>query len=192
MLSELAGSRFEPPRWADPRLFGITHRHGLRLRIQRALELYSCDLLFVHRDAEDVGLDDRKAEIEVALEEATSSVPAVCVVPVRMSEAWFLFDPEAIRRAANNPSGTQELGLPALKHLENLKDPKAELKRALKLASGLSGRRLEKFEPEPALYRLPFFIQTYEPLRELPAFVSFRQELTEVLGVHGWLKGRRS
>ena len=39
-------------------------------RIERSIELYPCDLLFVHRDAEGAAFDDRQAEIRAALGES--------------------------------------------------------------------------------------------------------------------------
>ena len=46
---------------------------------------------------------DRKAEVQAAI--ATLDKPAICVIPVRMQEAWLLFDEIAIRHAAGNPHG---------------------------------------------------------------------------------------
>ena len=50
----------------------------------------------------------RKNEIERAVAEAfqAGQPPAwASVIPVRMREAWLLFDETAIRKAAGNPSG---------------------------------------------------------------------------------------
>ena len=74
-------------------------------RIERSIELYPCDLLFVHRDAETESIDKREEEIRAALEESARGkmAPVICVVPVRMQEAWLLIDETALRRAAGNP-----------------------------------------------------------------------------------------
>jgi len=97
--------------WAD--LGRLRHRpRTLSERIIAALELYPCDLLFVHRDAEREPFENRHTEIERALLEVARqevSLPsAVCVIPVRMHEAWLLFNEWAIRMAAGNPRGRQE------------------------------------------------------------------------------------
>ena len=55
---------------------------GLKERIQAALELYPCDLLFVHRDAEREPREARVEEIQKALAEVTKErPPTVCVIP---------------------------------------------------------------------------------------------------------------
>jgi hypothetical protein len=41
-------------------------------------------------------------------------MPVVCVVPVRMMEAWLLIDEMAIRRVAGNPNGRIPIELPVL------------------------------------------------------------------------------
>lgn len=188
LLEKLSGNRFEPPRWADPRVTRTTHKDGLERRLVAALALYGCDLLFVHRDAENTAWNERRDQIHQILVSLAPPIPAVCVVPVRMSEAWFLFDTKAIRRAAGNPAGAMPLDLPPLRQIEVLKDPKDALKTALRSASGLSGRRLAGFQHEAAVYRLPNFIPDYTPLRELPAFAALEEELREVLAGRGWLK----
>ena len=95
-------------QWAD---LGRMPRQSNRARlIQSALDLYPCDVLFVHRDAEAQSPEARRSEIVSLM--AETSVPQVPVVPVRMTEAWLLFDEKAIRWAASNPNGSQPLGLP--------------------------------------------------------------------------------
>jgi hypothetical protein len=71
----------------------------LAWRIRQSLDLYPCDLLFVHRDAEKEPMEHRVQEITQAVSELAHQIekPAICVVPVRMQEAWLLFDEQAIR-----------------------------------------------------------------------------------------------
>ena len=91
--------------WADLRRLPDPPKN-LASRIEKSLELYPCDLLFVHRDAENCTLARRKAEIsEILTAMSLARPPAVCVVPVRMLEAWLLFDEAALRRASGNPNG---------------------------------------------------------------------------------------
>lgn len=105
------------PAWAD---LGRLRRRPRTLadRIIAAMQLYPCDLLFVHRDAEREAFEFRRSEIVRALDEIARQEPiplaAICVVPVRMQEAWLLFDEMAIRTAAGNPRGRQQLPLPLL------------------------------------------------------------------------------
>lgn len=119
-------------------------------RIQEALELYPCDVLFIHRDAEAQDPELRYREIEEAIEKVDAALTKpwhICVVPVRMQEAWLLIDQSAIRRAAGNPNGTVDLALPGLGQLESIPNPKDCLYDLLEAASELGGRRLKRFKP---------------------------------------------
>src|SRR5947209_2033943 len=105
--------------------------HRLAERIREAFRLNPCEILFVHRDAEGLALEDRVAEIREAagVAEIPSYVP---VVPIRMTEAWLLIEETAIRRAAGNPNGKVVLQLPSLQRLERERDPKDLLHQYLK------------------------------------------------------------
>ena len=139
---------------------------NLRERIVGALRLDRCDCLFVHRDAEGESRETRIMEIDKAVDEARKRVyvpPVVHVIPVRMTEAWFLFDETALRRAAGNPNGKMRLGLPRLSQVESIADAKAFLKDKIRLASGLSGRRLKSIIY--SLDRPAMWLRDYSPLR---------------------------
>ena len=148
-------------------------------RLQMALKMYDCDLLFVHRDAETRSIAERQSEVEAAL--GSSPHPHVCVVPVRMTEAWLLFDETAIRKAAGNPGGQSPLDLPPLKRIEQEPNPKSVLHQALRSASGLSPGRLRRFKPGAAVHGVAETIRDYSPLRELPAFSAVEQQVARYL-----------
>ena len=141
-------------------------------RIHWSVELYPGDLLFVHRDAERAPIEKREAEIRKALAESPveNSVRVVCVVPVRMQEAWLLIDEAALRKAAGNPNGTQPLAMPDGQKLEALADPKQRLWELLRQASGLRGRRLERFNWRSSAHRVAEMIGDFGPLYKLAAF----------------------
>ena len=166
--------------WSDLRLLpNPPSRSRLDERIWASLDLYPCELLFVHRDAENDPTDQRFQEIRVAVQQAQSLIqvpPTVCVVPVRMLEAWLLFDRHAIRRAAGNPHGTQSFEMPALRRLENIPNPKATLFQILRDASGLHGRRLKSFNYRSALHRIPGYIEDFSPLRTFDTFRRLENE----------------
>jgi hypothetical protein len=103
------------------------------------------DLVVVHRDADRDGRDARMAEIENAVCEVMPGVAHAPVIPIRMTEAWLLLDEQAIRQVAGDPNGREPLGLPSVRKVESIPDPKAKLKETLCRASGLSGRKLDKF-----------------------------------------------
>jgi len=138
-----------------------------------AAELYPCEVLFIHRDAENQPVEWRYDEIGNAVSsarEAGFDIPHVCVVPVRMQEAWLLLDEYAIRRAAGNPNGRQTLLLPQPQRIEDLPDPKDALAELLREASGLSGRRLKRFSAPGAARRVTEYMTAFACLRVLPAF----------------------
>ncbi len=163
-----------PPYLLPPR------REGLKPRINRALKIFPCDLLFVHRDTEKQSIESRISEIRKGLENVDHT-PAVCVVPMRMTEAWLLIDEPALRMAAGNPNGTIPLNFPNLRRLEALPDPKQTLDDLLRMATQFGRRRRDKFCPNQARRRLAELIQDYSALRNLSAFRALEQELTEIL-----------
>jgi hypothetical protein len=174
------------PVWADLRWLRRPPA-DLTGRIALTLGLYPCDLLFVHRDAEGAPLAVRRAEILQAVSDgAEEAAPVVCIVPVRMQEAWLLFDELAIRHAAGNPSGNQTLTMPRMRDLEALPDPKALLHEMLREASGLHGRRRRRFSVQTGARRVVEFIEDFSPLLELSAFQVLDEDLREIIQDHGW------
>ena len=173
------------PEWADlTRLPKPPSSEDLPSRVECSVRLYPCELLFIHRDAERCELEDRIKEIEDGLEKMKDfDLPTVKVIPVRMTEAWLLFNESAIRTAASNPNGNVELALPRLNYVESLPDPKNVLHEALKRASQLSGRRLKKFKPHSCIYRISELIDDFSYLRALPAFCAMENELKNILDI---------
>lgn len=176
--------------WADlARL--LTPPNKLTEKILFSCRLYPCNLLFIHRDAENKSLDIRREEIAEAVTNAqdrlhesneASLLPNhICVIPVRMTETWLLFDDLAIRKAASNPNGRVPLSLPSFKKLEHLPDPKKELHDLLCKASELRGRRLKKFKPREGVHRLAECIDDYSRLRNLPAFQALENEIRKLV-----------
>ena len=171
--------------WAD--LARLPHPpKKLADRIEKAIALYPCDLLFVHRDAEKEPRQNRVLEINQAVESIPLNVklPVVCVIPVKMTEAWLLIDEKAIREAAGNPKGNQSLNLPKPSKIEKLSDPKETLKALLNLARGHSSRKKQKV----SITRIAELIDDFQPLKQLPAFIALEFELKQTLGDRGWLR----
>ncbi len=171
--------------WADLRRLRERPRN-LTEKIERSLEFYPCDLLFIHRDAEREPANNRRSEIIVALENLNQNliIPScICVIPVRMSEAWLLFDESAIRRASGNPDGRVGINLPKLRNVENVLDPKEVLFEALRIASEKSGRRLKELNKDmPFLrYRVSELIEDFSPLRTLTAFLQLEADIKNLV-----------
>ncbi|SPF37828.1 conserved hypothetical protein [Candidatus Sulfopaludibacter sp. SbA4] len=180
LIAQLTTAEIEI-RWADLR--GLPERpQGLRERLVVATRLYPCHILFVHRDAENQDPKVRYTEIRVA---NTTGLGHVCIVPVRMQEAWLLHNEAALREAADRPSGTDPLDLPAAARWERLPDPKATLYNALRTASGATGRRAKRFRPARAAHRLAELITDWSPLRPLPAFAQLETDTKTALRKFG-------
>lgn len=155
---------------------------GLARRVDAALALYPANLLVVHRDAERESLGVRRKEIDRELKRLSSVLPPwAAAIPVRMTEAWLLFDIAAIRRAAGNPRGTMPLRLPRIQDLETIPDPKRVLHEALTTASGRSGRALSKFNVREAATRVAELIDDFSPLGVLPAYQQLQGEIASAL-----------
>ena len=182
LLRQCCGALPIQAEFADLRLLPRPPKE-LSERINRSVELYPCDLLFVHRDAENAPIEEREAEIRKALEESSveGSVRVVCVVPVRMQEAWLLIDEAALRRAAGNPNGTQPLSMPDVQRLEELPDPKQLIRDLLRQASELQGRRLERFNWRSSAHRVAEMISDFSVLYRLAAFQRLAAEVERVV-----------
>ena len=154
-------------------------------KIVRSLELYPCQILFIHKDMDRETHEVRREEIHNALERAREQLsdtpPIICVVPKRMQEAWLLLNEHAIRTAAGNPNGRASLSLPSLQEIERIPDPKKKLHDLLKHASELHGRRLKEFNPSKQAHRVSEQINDFSPLRQLSAFEQFEADLSNLL-----------
>lgn len=170
----------EQPTWAD---LGVVTPKPQKLsdRVSAALRLYPCDMLFVHRDAEREPAQSRFDEIRAAVPPSLSR--HVAVVPVRMTEAWFLHDEAAIRRASGNPRGRIPLDLPAPQRVEALPDPKETLFDALLKATEMSGRRQDQRKQKLPQMRavVAQLIDDFEALVGVPSFDRFLADLDQAL-----------
>ena len=175
------------PQWADLRRLKPPPSR-LDLKLRASVEFYPCDLLFIHRDAEGQPLADREQEIMRAVQTVKAEILAlfVPVVPVRMMEAWLLIEEAAIRSAAGNPNGDDELDLPLVRHLENLPNPKGVLHNLIREASGLGAHRRQRLKVGQLVYRIADLVNDFSPLESIPAFSSFSAELRHVLKDNGF------
>jgi hypothetical protein len=155
--------------WAD--LSGCSAKF-LQDRVAKALDLYDCDLLFIHRDAEAQSREQRLTEINSAIGHMDLDLNCnfIPIIPIRMTESWLLISEDAIRFAAENTNGTVPLDLPRLSRLEHLIDPKEKLYGMLRTASQKTGRRLREFKPQRYVHRISHAINDFSPLRSLSSF----------------------
>lgn len=185
VLERFAGDRVAEVTWAD--LSRVRRRPTTLVdKIVESVRLYPCDILCVHRDAEAQPYECRVREIAEAIGLAGQQgirAPHVCLIPVRMQEAWLLLDVSAIRRAAGNPNGSVQLSLPAANRIERTPDPKQLLYSLLRMASELSGRRLCAFQPGRCALLVPAFMGDVGVLRQLPAFQRFEADVQASMAV---------
>lgn len=130
-----------------PDLSRLPYRVGrtVAAKLEEALRLEpNADLVFVHRDADDRDPTPRHDEIRRAVQEVGDSVRHVAVVPVQETEAWLLLDEGELRSVAENPSGRVPLSLPTPSTVENVADPKAQLRETILVASEQTGRRRDR------------------------------------------------
>jgi hypothetical protein len=172
-------------RAADPEV--VLAQSGFRPRdmaadfaaeIKAMVELHAPAILFVHRDAEAQDPELRWREIP-----DTAQAALVRVVPVRMTEAWLLFDELAIRTAVGRPSRRARLYLPPLQRVESLPDPKGLLRDLLLAAAEATGRRRKRLLQDHGnvVQRVAELIRDFAPLRVLPAFARFEHDCRETL-----------
>ena len=148
-------------------------------RIEVAGNLYPFDILFYHRDAEMFDrqiVQKRKNEILGKVDEQLAS-KIVCIVPVTMMETWLLINQDAIKKAVENRNYAGIVDLPALSRLESIKDTKALLHKILLTTSELKSRRSKKFNIHHAVHLVAENIKDFSPLRKLPAFREFENDL---------------
>lgn len=164
-------------QWAD---FGRIPIQGAKAeKFLAAVDLYPCDVLFVHRDTENASPGLRRDEIREALR--ATAIKHIPVVPVRMTEAWFLIDENAIRAAAGNPNGTMALNLPHRARLENLPDPKRVLYEALSTASGLGSARRLRFPLNQRVHAIPNYIDDYSGPDAMTSFQELQRDIRNFL-----------
>ena len=158
---------------------------GLAKAIIASVNAYpQSNVIFVHRDADNAGLNSRIDQVQSAIKEAqityTSAIP---VVPVRMTEAWLMVSETALRIASNNPNGKIKLGFPSIKQLEKLAKPKQKIEELIRNASELSGRRLRSLRVNQCKHRIPFYyeIDDFQSLRRLNSFREFESSVRKAI-----------
>lgn len=160
---------------------------NLQDKIAIALDLFPCNILFIHRDAEadENPIATRTKEIRKAEKLVKKSLPPiVCVIPIKMIESWLLFHEDAIRTVVGNPNGRQDLNLPKISEIEKITDPKARLEKMLIDASFPSRRGKRVTIPPNYCVRIAEEIDDFEPLRSLSAFQELEKELKNTLSKH--------
>lgn len=137
-------------------------------------------VVFVHRDAEAESVEDRHEELGDVCRDRSD---VVRLVPVRMTEAWLVWDATAIAAAAGNPSVAPGLSVPPPAQVAGLRDPKAVLDELLVAAVGSGARRRKQVRQRAATLRptVAENVKDFAPLLTCDAFATFVDELREAL-----------
>lgn len=139
------------------------------------------DVIFVHRDADNVGVAVRELEVFQATEGVLEPERVISVVPVTMLETWLLADVEAIKRVAGNSAYRGSIDcIPSVRKLEDARDTKQILMDALCEASGTQGARLSKFKKRfsEMRARLTVDLDPAGPVKNLPSYQLFREKVS--------------
>lgn len=107
----------------------------------------------------------------------------ICIVPIKMMETWLLINQEAIKKASGNRNFKEIMNLPTINKLESFNNPKEELHNLLKKYSGLTGRRLSKFNVHQAVHFVAEYIEDFSILRNLKAFQIFESDLKQTVDI---------
>ena len=176
-IGAIAADRGVDVTVTNPELGRLEHvGHSLQDKLTAVRNLGGeYELVAVHRDADAMGRHVRVSEIGAVIREHMPQVVHVPIVPVRMTEAWLLVDESAIRRVAGNPNGRCALGLPHVRRIEAIPDPKAELKQVLSKASELTGRKLDRFNRRFSENRRQLLqrLDADGPVSRLPSWQAF-------------------
>ena len=153
--------------------------NDLQSKVHTALTNFSLDILFVHRDAENEPWERREEEIRNAIPPNLTNT-VISVIPIKMTEAWLLTDPGAIRCAVGNPNSTEPLNLPKISKIE-ASAAKKVLFDALTLASEFGAQRRRKFRPEQYRHRVAELTTDLKLVRQIPSFKRMEDQLVPAL-----------
>ncbi len=143
--------------------------------------------LIVHADA-DYPSPDRatKERIQPGFDLVRRAKESVChqllpIIPVQMTEAWMLADPEALQQVIGTSLGAQALGLPAHAHqVESDPNPRQTFSQALQNALAHRPRRRRRIDLGTIYEPLARQINL-ERLGTVAAYQQFVHDMIEVL-----------
>ena len=147
------------------------------------------DALIIHSDGDDRGYEQTMTELFQPGKNhvlSASMYENVCVdlvplIPVRMTEAWMLADPEALCRVLGKKVDARTLGIPLkAKLVEKAFNPKTTLDHVIKCAHpSTSKSQRQKFKDH--LYQELGSKISLKRLSEVPSYQQFVEDLTATL-----------
>ena len=164
--------------------------------LHAAQDVHGYHLLLVHADADAPTQDGARSErIEPGVqrvEQAINQGEHVCdtlvpVIPIRMTEAWMLADPDALINIIGTRSSPADLGVSHRPHeVERISDPKSKLQNALNVSRSPRRRRPPKIG---ALYEPLARMLSLDRLAQVPAYGQFQTDLTQALRELHFIRG---
>jgi hypothetical protein len=152
--------------------------------IRNAYQQFNPSLILVHRDSDNEGPANRRAEIDAALFDLRlpSTTKAARVVPVRKTEAWLLADKQAILRVLKQTQFDPRVveSFPAFKNIEDI-EAKARLKKILEESRIFNGARRKDINFSNDRQLLGREINDLASLRKLPSFQAFEEDLQNAI-----------
>jgi hypothetical protein len=177
-----SGQQYIDVKPVDPISFKKTGMKQDECILQAARLASNYNILIVHADADhrtaDRALNERFYPGHLRVQQAEEEVCrcVLPIVPVQMTEAWMLADPEALRAALGTSKSAQELGLPLkAKLVEADPDPKQTLKIIVGKANTHRSRR-QNLEVH-TLYTFLGRKVDLSRLRDVPAYQRFVHDL---------------
>lgn len=151
-------------------------------KLHAVISLYSgIDIIIIHRDADNVGYEARRAEIDHVISHTRILWPYVPLIPVRMTEAWLLTDFNAIHNAIGFGKSKNEIEFLSLRKVEGLADPKAYLLNKIKEIANLPKRRERDLNVYMVRKKIGVHLTNLENLNRLSSFVSFKGDLAAAI-----------
>lgn len=183
-----SGHQYIDVKPVDPISFSKSGMKRDECILQAARRAANYNILIIHADA-----DYRTAEralkerfypgyslVQQAQEDVCRCV--IPIVPVQMTEAWMLADPEALRTALGTSKKAQELGLPQkAKLVEADSDPKQTLKMIVGKAN--THRTRQRFVEVNSIYTLLGRKVDLLRLGDVPAYQRFMQDLVNAFRI---------
>jgi hypothetical protein len=174
----------------DPIGFSKTGMKQDECILQAARYAADYNILIVHADADhrtaDRALKERFHPGYILVQQTKEGVCRCIlpIVPVQMTEAWMLADPEALRAALGTSKKAQDPGLPAkAKLVETDSDPKQTLKMLISRAN--THRPRHRHIELHSLYAILGRTIDLSRLRNVPAYQRFGHDLVDAFKAIG-------
>jgi hypothetical protein len=172
----------------------IVKRDQCILYIARETAIY--DALIIHSDGDNRGYEQTLSELfqpgKKLVLDAKDRNEDICadlvpLIPVRMTEAWMLADPDALCTVLGKKVETRALGIPTkAKLVEKELKPKKTLEHIIQVTYPQQSRDWKRFKAK--LYKELGSEIDLKRLSEVPSYQRFVEDLTAILLTRGFIR----